>query len=83
MWYHKIVKSLGESGWLTTQKVLNKNKAKEQKGTFLGMLLGTLAASMLGNMLAGKAKVLGQGVIRAAEGVIWAGEGTIRAGFEL
>ena len=47
------------------------------------MLLGTLAASMLGNMLAGKAKVLGQGVIRAAEGVIWAGEGTIRAGYEL
>ena len=48
-----------------------------QKGTFLGMLLGTLAASMLGNMLPGKAKVLGQGVIRAAEGVIWAGAGTI------
>ena len=27
-------------------------QAKEQKGGFLGMLLGTLGASLLGNMLA-------------------------------
>ena len=44
-----------------------KNEAKEQKGGFLPMLLGTLAASMLGSALTRK-------------GVIEAGEGTIRAG---
>ena len=31
-----------------------KNKTKVQKGGFLGMLLGTLGDSQLGNMLAGK-----------------------------
>ena len=31
-----------------------KNKIKKQKGGFLSMLLGTLGASLLGNMLAGK-----------------------------
>ena len=37
----KIFKSLEASGLLTI-----KNEAKEQKGEFLSMLLGTLAASM-------------------------------------
>ena len=41
-----------------------KNEAKEQKGGFLGMLLGTLGASLLGNLLTGK------GVISADEGLI-------------
>ena len=45
-----------------------KNETKEQKGGFLSMLLGTLAASILGNALAGR------GVIRAGEGAIRAGE---------
>ena len=40
------------------------NKAKEQKGDFLGMLLVVLGASSLGNMFTGK------GVIRAGEIVI-------------
>ena len=31
-----------------------KNKTKEQTDGFSGMLLGTLGASLLGNMLAGK-----------------------------
>ena len=31
-----------------------KNETKEQKGGFLSMLLGTLGASFLGNLLAGK-----------------------------
>ena len=31
-----------------------KNETKEQKGGFLNMLLGTLEASLFGNMLAGK-----------------------------
>ena len=30
------------------------NEAKEQKGGFISMLLGTLGASLLGNILAGK-----------------------------
>ena len=30
------------------------NETKEQKGGFLGILLGTLGASLLGNMLTGK-----------------------------
>ena len=44
-------------------------KAKEQKGGLLGMLLGTLGASLLGNMLTGK------GVNRAANEIIRAGYG--------
>ena len=39
-----------------------KNKTKEQKGGFLSMLLGTLGASLLGNLLAGK------GIVRAGTG---------------
>ena len=47
----KIVKSLEESDLLI--KVIcetNENEAKHQKSEFLGMLLGTLGASLLGNM---------------------------------
>ena len=65
----KIVKSLEESGLLI--KGINetiKNEAKEQKGGFLPMLLGTLAASMLGSALTGR------GVIRAGKDAIRAGE---------
>ena len=65
----KIVKSLEYSGILLdgiTETV--ENEVKDQKGGFLSMLLGTLGASLLGNMLAGR-------------GVIRAGEGTIRAGY--
>ena len=49
------------------------NKAKEQKGGFLSMLLGTLGASLLGNMLAGK------GITRADYGS--KGKIIIRAGY--
>ena len=47
----KIVTSLEESGLLI--KGVNeaiKNEVKEQKGVFLSMLLGTLGASLLGNL---------------------------------
>ena len=65
----KIVKSLVESGLLIKGiSETSKNERKEQKGEFLPMLLGTLAASMLGSALTGK------GVIRASEGTIRAGE---------
>ena len=65
----KIVKSLEESGLLIkgVSKTI-KNEGKEQKGGFLGMLLGTLGASLLRNLLTGK------GTIRAGKGTIRAGE---------
>ena len=44
------------------------NEGREQKDRFLPLILGTLATSLLENMLARK------GVIRADEGIIWAGE---------
>ena len=48
----KIVKSLEEFGLLITgDSQAIKNEAKEQKGGFLGMLLGTLGATLLRNSL--------------------------------
>ena len=57
----KIIKSLEESGLLIkgVSKTI-KNEAKEQKGGSLSILLRTLGASLLGNLLADK------GTIRAA-----------------
>ena len=73
----KIIKSLEESGLLikgVSEAI--KNDAKEQKGGFLGILLGTLGASLLVNLLTGER------TIRAGEGEIAASRvrGTIRAG---
>ena len=43
-----------------------KNEPKEQKGEFLGILFGTLGASLYGNLLTGKSTIrTGEGVIRA------------------
>ena len=65
----KIVKSLEESGLLIKGiSETIKNEAKEQKGGFLSILLGTLAASILGNPLAGK------GILRVGEKVTRVGE---------
>ena len=65
----KIVKSLEEWGLLIKGiSETIKNEAKEQKGGFLSILLGTLAASILGNALAGK------GILRVGEKVTRAGE---------
>ena len=70
----KIVKSHKDSGLLLEGvSETTKNDAKEQKGGFLSMLLGTLGASLLGNMLAGK------GVIRAGEGTAKVGYGSKRS----
>ena len=49
-------------------------KAKEQKGRFLGMLLDKLVATLVGNLFIVK------DTIRAGEGTTTAGEGTISAG---
>ena len=55
----KIVKPLEDSG-LLLKGVSGKiqNEAKEQKGGFLSMLLGTLSAVLLGNIL-GEKELLG------------------------
>ena len=53
------------------------NEIKEQRGGFLSMLLGTLGASLLGNLLTGK------GIMRAVEGSVASrakGDGIVRAG---
>ena len=73
----KIVKSLEDFGLLlrvVTESVWT--KIKEQKGGFLSMLLGTLGASLLGNLLSGIGiNKNGKGIHRAGEGIIRAGEG--------
>ena len=51
----KIVKSLEDSGLLLKGVVKTvQNEVKEQKGGFLSALLGTLGASLLGDLLIGK-----------------------------
>ena len=69
----KIVESLEDSGVLlkgVSETI--QHEAKEQRGGFLSMLLGTLGASLLGD-------VLWKGL--SGKRVIRAGEGTIRAGY--
>ena len=54
----KIVQALEDSNILlkgVTKTI--KNETKEQKEGFLSMLLGTLGASLLGNLLTGKGMV--------------------------
>ena len=47
----KTVKSLEESGLLIKGvSGTIKNEAKEQKGRFVGLILGTLGSSLLGNL---------------------------------
>ena len=76
----KIVKSLEDSGVLLKGiSETIQHEAKEQRGGFLSMLLGTLCASLLGDIL--PKGLSGRGVVRAGEGTIRAGEGTIRAGY--
>ena len=74
----KITKSLEDSGLLLKgDSETVPNEAQEQKEGFLSMLLGTLGASLLGNILAGK------GINRAREEAIAKrqGRGVIRAGY--
>ena len=87
----KVIKSLEEPGSLikgVSETI--KNEAKEQKVGFLSMLLGTLGACLLGNLLTGKGAIrAGKRAIAANQGckgnmpgrsTIRAGKGTIRAG---
>ena len=51
----KIVQALEDSNILLKRVTKTiKNYVKEQKGVALGMLLGTLGASLLGNLLTGR-----------------------------
>ena len=52
----KMLKSLEEPSLLKNgvTKII-----ENEKNGFIGMLLGTLGANLLGNMLVGKAKILG------------------------
>ena len=78
----KIVKSLEDSGLLlkgVTESV--QNEVKEQKEVFLSMLLGTVGASLLRNLLTGKGTFHeGKGVNKKGKGLHRAGEGIVRAG---
>ena len=72
----KVIEELENSGILL--KGLTKtieNETKEQRRGFLSMLLRTLGASLLGNLLTG-----GKGIMRAGHGIVRAGDGIVRAG---
>ena len=73
----KIVKSVKDSGVLlkgVSETI--QNEAKEQREGFISMLLGTLSASLHGDVLS--KGLSGKGVIRAGEGTIRAGYGSKR-----
>ena len=78
----KIVQSLEDSGVLLKGVIgAIQNEAKEQKGGFLSMLLGTLGASLLGDLLT--KNLFGKGVIRAGEGVIRTGYRSKRSSLKI
>ena len=66
----EVVKSIEDSGLLLTGvSETIQNEAKEEKGGILSMLLGTLCASLLGDILAGKGmNRAGERFIRASYG---------------
>ena len=75
----KIIEALENLGILLkgVSKTIE-NETKEQRAGFLSILLGTLGASLLGNLLTG-----GKGIMRAGEGSIASrakGEGIVRVG---
>ena len=72
----KVIEVLENSGILLkgVSKTIE-NETKEQRGGFLSMFLGTLGASLLGNLLTGE-----KGIMRADDGIVRAGDGIVRAG---
>ena len=71
----KIVQALEDSDILlkgVTKAI--KNETKDKNGGFLNMLLGSLGAGLIGNILAGK------GIVRASSGTK-KGKGIVRAGY--
>ena len=75
----KIIEALENSGILLKGVTTTiEDETKEQRGGFLSMLLGTLGAGLLGNLLTG-----GKGMMRAGEGSVASrakGKGIVRAG---
>ena len=75
----KIIQALEDSNVLLKRVTKTiKNEIKGKKGGFLSMLLGTLGASQLGNLLSEKGIVRagfrnkkGKGVVRAGYGKEW------------
>ena len=76
----KIVQALKDSNILlkgVTKAI--KSETKEQKGEFLSILLGSLGASLLGNLLSAKGIIVragsgdkkGKGIVRAGYGKEW------------
>ena len=65
----KIIEALENSGILLkgVSKTIE-NETEEQRGGFLSMLLSTLGASLLGNLLTG-----GKGIMRECDGILRAG----------
>ena len=68
----KVIKAL-ENSCISLNGISKtiENETKEQRGGFLSMSLGTLGASLLGNLLTGK------GMMRAGEGIVRAGERSV------
>ena len=68
----KIIEALENSGILLkgVSKTIEK-ETKKQRGGFLRMLLSTLGASLLGNLL-----TVGKGIVRPGDGIVRAGEGS-------
>ena len=73
----KIVQALEDSN-ISLKEVTKtiKNETKEQKGGFLSMLLGTLGASLLGELLT--KNLSGRGTVRVGEGFSRAEEGILK-----
>ena len=72
----KIIEALESSGILLKGVTTTiENETKEQRGGFLGMFLGTLGDSLLGNLLTG-----GKGMMRVGDGIVRAGDGIVRVG---
>ena len=69
----KIIEALENSGILLkgVSKTIE-NETKDQRGGFLSMLLGTLGASLLGNLLTG-----GKGIMRGGDEILRAGSASV------
>ena len=78
----KIIKALENSGILLKGvSKTSKNETKGQRDGFLSMLLGTLGASLLGNLSTGgkgnvASRAKGKGIMRAGHGIVRAGSGS-------
>ena len=67
----KIVQALEDSNILLNRVIKTiKNETNEQKGGFLSMLLGTLGATLLGNLLSEKGNVRAGSGNKKGKGIV-------------